>query len=310
MKIGGLKLFKKGFRAYYLLVVSIVLLTIIIQSLTQYTLKEQRSTALVVNLAGRQRMLSQRLLNELYSCRFHNCDYAEMKLTLTKLYQMNDILQEGNVGLKIAPLDDADILREFDKLEPHLEWLYRELSDFEKFDTINFNDVRYRVDRFLTIMDGIVNMFQKKSEKDIKTMMIIELELAIFSIFIIIFEFFFIVNPIINRILAQKKKLSEIAWHQSHVFASHMKNISDLQYVLKVEKNQERQKEIYGFISEELDHLKAVSKNMVNSLEKTTKQEKPHHFVIRKVENLLEKYKPTSKETATIDDGTAHSVKL
>ncbi len=308
MKVKVTGLFKKGFQAYYLLVVSIVLLTILIQSLTQYTLNKQRSTALVVNLAGRQRMLSQRLLNELYSCRFHNCDYAEMKLTLTKLYQMNGILQQGNAGLKIAPLDDEKILREFDRLEPHLNWLYSELKDFQNFDSINFNDVRYRVDRFLTIMDGIVNMLQKKSEKDIKTMMIVELELAIFSIFIIIFEFFFIVNPIINRILDQKKKLSEIAWHQSHVFNSHMKNIADLQYVLKVEKNQERQKEIYGFISEELDQLKSVSQNMVNSLEKTAYFEKPHHKVIRKVEHLLDKYKPAKKENQSIGDGTVHSV--
>ncbi|WP_435622687.1 type IV pili methyl-accepting chemotaxis transducer N-terminal domain-containing protein [Flagellimonas sp.] len=310
MKVRGVKLFKKGFRAYYLLVVSVVLLTILIQSLTQYTLSEQRSTALVVNLAGRQRMLSQRLLNELYSCRFHRCDYAEMKLTLTKLYQMNEILQKGSVGLKIEPLEDPEILREFERLEPHLEWLYAELRDFQNFDAINFSDVRYRVDRFLVIMDGIVNMFQKKSEKGIKTMMVVELELAIFSIFIILFEFLFIVNPIINRILDQKKKLSEIAWHQSHVFNSHMKNITDLQYVLKVEKNQERQKEIYGFISEELDQLKTVSQNMVKSLENTRKQEKPHHFVLRKVENLLEKYTPTSKQEEVIDDDTAHSVKL
>lgn len=311
MQLKGVKLFKKGFRAYYLLVVSIVLLTILIQSLTQYTLNKQRSTALVVNLAGRQRMLSQRLLNELYSCRFHNCDYAEMKLTLTKLYQMNGILQNGNPGLKIAPLDDPAILKEFERLEPHLEWLYLELKDFQNFKTVNFNDVRFRVDRFLVIMDGIVNLFQKKSEKDIKAMMIIELELAIFSVFIIIFEFFFIVNPIISRILDQKKKLSEIAWHQSHVFNSHMKNITDLQYVLKVEKNLERQKEIYGFIAEELEHLKTVSQNMVKSLEKTANQEKPHHFVIRKVENLLEKYNSSStKEKITIDDDTAHSVKL
>ncbi|MEM9363794.1 MAG: type IV pili methyl-accepting chemotaxis transducer N-terminal domain-containing protein [Bacteroidota bacterium] len=310
MKLKGMKLFKKGFRAYYLLVVSVVLLTILIQSLTQYTLNEQRSTALVVNLAGRQRMLSQRLLNELYSCRFHNCDYAEMKLTLTKLYQMNGILQKGSVGLKISPLEDPEILREFARLEPHVEWLYSELRDFQNFHSINFSDVRYRVDRFLIIMDGIVNMFQKKSEKGIRTMMIVELELAIFSIIIILFEFLFIVNPIINRILDQKKRLSEIAWHQSHVFSSHMKNISDLQYVLKVEKNQERQKEIYGFISEELDQLKTVSQNMIKSLEETKKQEKPHHLVLRKVENLLDKYKPSPKSRETIDDDTVHSVKL
>lgn len=309
MNIGKIKIFKKGFRAYYLLVISIVFLTIVIQSMTQYSLNKQRSTALIVNLAGKQRMLSQRLLNELYSCRYHNCDYAEMKLALTRLYQMNGFLQEGNLGLKLEPLNDEEILKEFRRLEPHLEWLYSGLKDFKNFKNVSFNDVRYRVDRFSFIMDGIVNQFQKKAEKDIHTMMIIELELAIFSIVIILFEIFFIVNPIINRILDQKKKLSEIAWHQSHVFNSHMKNIADLQYVLKVEKKPERQREIYGFIEEELNHLKKVSQNMIKSLEETAEEPKPYHLMIRKVEGFLEKYKLMGTEKTLIDDDKVHSVK-
>lgn len=310
MKHHRSKIFKKGFRVYYLLVGTIVLLILLTQSMTQYTLNRQRSTALVVNLAGRQRMHSQRLLNELYSCRYHTCDYAEMKITLTKLHQMNRFLQEGNAHLKIEPLDDEEILDEFKKLEAHLDWLYNELKDFKTFDQVNFSDVRYRVDRFLVIMDGIVNLFQKKSEKDIKSMMLIELELAIFSILIIIFELLFIVNPIIGKIIEQRKKLSEIAWHQSHAFSSHMKNIGDLQYVLEVEKDSVRQKEIYGFIREELDKLKEVSQNMTKSLEKTSKEKMPHDKVIKKVENLLGKYTGKTKKTAITDDDRAHSVKL
>ncbi len=269
--------------------------------MTQYSLNKQRINAQIANLAGRQRMLSQKLLNELYSCRYHNCDYAEMKLVLTKLYQMNGYLQRGNKELKIEPLTDPDILKEFSKLEPHLEWLNSELKDFRNFKNISFNDVTYRVDRFLVIMDDIANMFQQKVDEDIRTMMVIELELAIFSIVIIFFEIFFIVNPIIGRILDQKKKLTEIAWHQSHVFSSHMKNITDLQYVLKVEKSPERQRDIYGFIAEELDHLKNVSKNMEKSLEETTEEPKPHHIVIRKVEDFLEKYNLVLSKKETSD---------
>ncbi|TMU56870.1 type IV pili methyl-accepting chemotaxis transducer N-terminal domain-containing protein [Flagellimonas algicola] len=309
MRIGKFEIFKKGFRAYYLLVISIVFLTIVIQSMTQYTLSRQRSTALIVNLAGRQRMLSQKLLNELYSCRYHNCDYAEMKLALTKLYQMNGFLQNGNPTLNIEPLDDEEIQTQFNRLEPHMEWIYHKLKNFKNFKEVSFNDVRYRVDRFSGIMDGIVTLFQTKAEKDIKTMMIIELELAIFSIVIIFFEIFFIVNPIISRIMDQKKKLSEIAWHQSQVFNSHMKNISDLQYVLEVEKDPIRQKEIYGFIGEELDELKKVSQRMLKSLEETTQEAKPHHIIIKKVEDFLEKYNLMSSEKELIGDDKAHYAK-
>ncbi|MEX0313412.1 MAG: hypothetical protein AB3N18_04480, partial [Allomuricauda sp.] len=159
------------------------------------------------------------------------------------------------------------------------------------------------------IMDGIVTLFQNKAEKDIKTMMIIELELAIFSIVIIFFEIFFIVNPIISRIMDQKKKLSEIAWHQSQVFNSHMKNISDLQYVLEVEKDPARQKEIYGFIGEELNELKKVSQRMLKSLKKTTKEARPHHLIIQKVEDFLAKYNLMSSEKEFIGDDKAHYVK-
>lgn len=306
MKIGNKEVFKKGFRAYYLLVVSIIVLTLAIQSIIQYSLAKQRSTAMIVNLAGRQRSLSQRLLNEAYSCKYDNCDYAEVKLTLNKLYQMNTILQVGSTNLGIDPLDSEAILDNFKKLEPHVNWFKWNLSDLRVINDVKFNDMRYRVDRFTTIMDEIVLQFQKKSEEDIKAMRIIEMELAIFSVFIVLFEIFFIVNPIINRIMKQKKKLEEIAWHQSHVFSSHMKNIKDLQYVLRVEKIPERQQEILKFISEELDKLKEVSKTMVKALKKNDETEMPHHTVIKKVEGLLEKYHIMPPEEL-IDDGKAHS---
>ena len=157
-------------------------------------------------------------------------------------------------------------------------------------------------------MDDIVLQFQKQSEEDIKAMRIIELELAIFSVFIVLFEIFFIVNPIINRIMEQKKKLAEIAWHQSHVFSSHMKNIKDLQYVMRVERNPERRDEIVKFIYEELDQLDHVSQNMQNSLKKSEDVDLPHQRMLKKMETLLEKYHLVLGEEVT-DDDRAHSLK-
>ena len=308
MRLGKFTVFKRGFRAYYLLVVSIIVLTIAIQTIVQYSLDKQRNTAMVVNLSGRQRMLSQRLLNETYSCRYHNCDYAELKLTLNKLVQMNDILQQGSENLGIEPLKNDEIAKNFKRLDPYIIWFKSNLSNLRRIDEVPFNDLRFRVDRFLEIMDKIVFQFQKQSEEDIKAMRIIELELAIFSVFIVLFEIIFIVNPIINRIMAQKKKLTEIAWHQSHAFSSHMRNIKDLQYVLKIEKNQERRDEIIRFIYEELDQLNNVSKNMQKALKKSEGKPLPHHKVLKKVEHMLEKYHLVLSDEIT-DDDMAHSSK-
>lgn len=289
MNIKKPKFFEKGFRAYYLLVVSIILLTIAIQSIIQYSLNQQRSTALVVNLAGKQRALSQRLLNEVYSCRFHNCDYAEVKLTLNQMVQMNTFLQEGSENYEIEPLDDEEIKANFRRLKPYIVWFQDYLGDFSEVSEVDFDELRLQVDGFFNIMDEIVIQFQRKSEADIKGMMLIEVELAIFSVLIVLFEIFFIVNPIIKRIQTQKKKLKEIAWHQNQVLDSHLKNLKDLNYVLKIEKNPERQLEIVKFIGEELDSLSDAKSKMKGSLEKSEDYPMPHDVFINKVERSLEK---------------------
>lgn len=289
MNIKKPKFFEKGFRAYYLLVVSIILLTIAIQSIIQYSLNQQRSTALVVNLAGKQRALSQRLLNEVYSCRFHNCDYAEVKLTLNQMVQMNTFLQEGSENYEIEPLDDEEIKANFRRLKPYIVWFQDYLGDFSEVSEVDFDELRLQVDGFFNIMDEIVIQFQRKSEADIKAMMLIEVELAIFSVLIVLFEIFFIVNPIIKRIQTQKKKLKEIAWHQNQVLDSHLKNLKDLNYVLKIEKNPERQLEIVKFIGEELDSLSDAKSKMKGSLEKSEDYPMPHDVFIDKVERSLEK---------------------
>ena len=69
-----------------------------------------------------------------------------------------------------------------------------------------------------------------------------------------------------------------------------MKNIKDLQYVMKVEKNNERRDEIVKFIYEELDQLNKVSQSMQNSLKKSEEIDLPHQKVLKKVEDMLEKY--------------------
>ncbi|NJB71989.1 nitrate/nitrite-specific signal transduction histidine kinase [Saonia flava] len=263
---------KKGSISYYLLVITIIVITIAMQSIIQYSLKKQNNTALVVNMAGRQRMLSQKILNQYYSCLYDECDFAEMKLSLNKLVQVNNVLQNGDPELGISPLKNEEIKKSFEGFQKHIDFITNELGEFENFKNIPLPALKENINSFLLKMDHAVYQFQYKSEKDIKGIMIIELELAAFSVLILLFEIFFIVKPFIKRITTQKKKLTEIAWHQSHVFDSNMKNIKHLQYVLKIEKNPERKEEIFKFISEELDSLENASQSMVKVLKENENQ--------------------------------------
>lgn len=288
---------KKEYKTYYLVALSILILTMANQSIMQYALAKQRDDALVVNLAGRQRSLSQQLVNELYACQYHKCDYSDLKLTWNNLVSTHEALQKGNERLGLRPLNSEQIQAKFNQLQVVLDRIALHIGDLNNPQQINFDLLRADTDEFYLIMDGIVLDFQLKSEKDIRTIRLIELQLAAFSILIVLFEIFYIVIPILRHNEGQSDKLRQIAWHQSHAFSSHMKNIRDLEYVLKVEKNPERREEIYGFIQNELSALEGVSSHMNDALNSNdTTPEISLKILWNRIENLLEKMGLIQKE--------------
>lgn len=258
----------KSFNNYYLLVFTVIVLTIVIQSIIQYSLARQRQDALRINVAGRQRMLSQSIVKNVYECKYGTCDYGQLRLAMTKFANANTALQEGNDATGIPILDNEEIQKNFDKIQPHLNFILESIDNFKQLGSVDLKKLSAEADLFLVTMDTIVGQFQKASEEDIKTLMIIELELAVFSLLILIFEIFFFINPSIKRMAMQNQKLKEIAWHQTHAFNGHMKNIKNYNHVLKIEKNVAHKEELISFLMEELTDLEGVSDNMVKSLEK------------------------------------------
>lgn len=262
--------FNKQSCKYYLLGTTIIVLTVIIQSITQYSLKKQERTALLLNVAGKQRSLGQKALTNFYECRLLKCNYADLMLGLERLYTTNHALQHGNDVLGLLPLEDQEIQENFNQLDSDLNYIYTSLKNKNNLDTIPFEKLSGTVESFISKMDVIVSQIQKKSEEDIKTLMVVELELAAFSILVILLEIIFIINPAIRKISVQNKKLKEISWHQSHAFNSHIKNIKDLHHVIKIEKNMAHKQELIDCIMDELNDLEEVSINMVNALESHT----------------------------------------
>lgn len=279
----------KNFRKYYLLVFTIVVLTILIQSIVQYSLKKQRTMASVINLAGSQRMLSQKVLKNFYECKYQTCDYSEMRIALNKLERTNIVLQDGNSELKLKALQNPEIQKTFRDLQPHLNYVLENLKDFNNYHQIPIPKLKAEVDSCLVKMESIVNQFQKVSEAEINTLKIIEYELAALSLLILLFEIFFIVNPAIRKVTIQNKKLKEISWHQSYAFNSHIKNLKDLQHVLHIEKKATNQQAIVDCVIDELNDLELVSKNMMKSLEEGTVE-------ISQLDTFLDKFSITIKE--------------
>lgn len=258
----------KNFNKYYLLAFTVIILTILIQSIIQYSLSKQHQDFLRINEAGRQRMLSQSIMKHVYECKFGTCDYGKLRLAMNKLSNANIALQNGNEATGIPELDNAEIQKNFDLLLPHLNYIIETLDDFNQLPRVDVEKLSAETNKFLILMDTIVGQFQRASEEDTKRLMIIELELAAFSVLILILEIFFVINPSIRKMAIQNQTLKEISWHQTHAFQSHMKNIKNYNHVLKIEKNIAHKEELISYLMNELTDLEEVSDNMVKSLEK------------------------------------------
>ncbi|HET8736633.1 MAG TPA: type IV pili methyl-accepting chemotaxis transducer N-terminal domain-containing protein [Pricia sp.] len=113
-------------RKWYLLALAGIAFTIIVaQVLIQRHLDSQLSDSRVINLAGRQRAYSQKLVKEVLLLQDATFEEAQEKIvpeirkTLLVWKESHEGLQEGSPALGLPVEDDVAILAHFREIEPH-----------------------------------------------------------------------------------------------------------------------------------------------------------------------------------------------
>lgn len=210
------------FRNQYVFFVSTVVLTIVVnQAIIQYDLNEQNEDARLINIAGRQRMLSQRIAKRvLYTQNIirnsGSAGAAELD-TLSKLitqfenvhYQLMRGEHESGTYEKSATIDSL-----LQKNTPHLTAIVdacRKLlghPDVQTVDTATAIIAEHEL-KFLLLMENIVATYQREAEQKLDRIKKIELALAAISIFVLLLEVLFIFRPMINRLRSSNLLLSE-----------------------------------------------------------------------------------------------------
>jgi len=205
-------------RIYYVLALSTIALSIIVgQLLVQRHLRTQESDARVINLAGRQRMLSQKIskislkISE-WPLEANDDLLKELKLANEEWYENNRNLKNGNDSLLLPILVDEDIESLFakndlffDKIWNASSSVYTILTQKKTVDKnapikTHIQEILENEEAFLMNMDAIVSRFEYlASEKIIKLKHTEHLLLAI-SLGIILLEIIFIFLPTTKRV--------------------------------------------------------------------------------------------------------------
>lgn len=205
-------------RAYYLLALSIIALSIIIgQFLVQRHLREQESDAHVVNMAGRQRMLSQKISK--LALQINTVSGSKERLNLLdelasangEWAKNNTNLRYGNEALAIPISESKDINKLFFENQPIFDSIYfastriclqLKTKHKESYPLLQ-NDIQTVLRHeptFLQHMDSIVYSFEKLAAGKIVRLKRTEYVLFGTSLFIILLEILLIFIPTTRRV--------------------------------------------------------------------------------------------------------------
>ncbi|WP_282135655.1 ATP-binding protein [Seonamhaeicola maritimus] len=238
-------------RRLYIIALSAIALSVIVsQILIRKHLKDQESDSGVINVAGRQRMLSQKLTKEILSLSTEEnlnnrkAELGELKQTLSLWVSSHNALQKGSDSLGLPGTNSPVVSKMFDAINPAFnsiksasESIISKIeNNSEVSDFINEVDiVKQSEGDFLVKMDGIVNQYDLEAEERVTWLRKLEMFLMFFTLLLLSAEFLFIFWPTaktvkksISELIYAEKKAKEMAYNADVLSEAKEKSIREL----------------------------------------------------------------------------------
>lgn len=207
-------------RSQYITALLIVaVLTILGQLLIQLALSNASDNNHVINIAGRQRMLSQKLTKLALQKSGTNLWSPELQNEFQDAYE---IWQKNHVGLsqntlgvsKKYEVNNSRLINDFwQNIAPHYELLSSQVKAFIEDDTASQSlpDLLQAESSFLNEMDKVVFQYDQDATKKINLIRITEFIILCLTLITILIEFSLIFNPLakyVERVI-RKLRISE-----------------------------------------------------------------------------------------------------
>ncbi|WP_158839644.1 sensor histidine kinase [Polaribacter sp. L3A8] len=243
--------FNKLSRLYIIALSAIAFSVIISQVLVRNHLETQKSDSTVINVAGRQRMLSQKLTKEIVSLLVSSDEKNRIllknKITATlHLWELShNSLQKGNDSLGLPKQNSDNIKNKFIAINPVFDTIQKaSKSIINKLENSNVSNdeltseikkVTNNEGAFLLIMDEIVNQYDLEAEEKVVWLRKLEVTLMGLTLLILLGELLFIfwpaaksVKATLSDLLFAEKKAKKMAFDADELSLSKEKSIKEL----------------------------------------------------------------------------------
>ncbi|ARV15704.1 sensor histidine kinase [Polaribacter sp. SA4-12] len=244
--------FNKLSRLYIIALSAIALSVIISQVLVRNHLNKQQSDSTVINVAGRQRMLSQKLTKEIVSLSVYSDEKnrvllkENIKKTLYLWELSHKSLQKGNDSLGLPKQNSIAIESKFIAINPVFDTIQKAsksvILKLENKPLISIDELASDIKKvtsnegsFLLMMDAIVNQYDVEADEKVAWLRTLEFSLMILTLLILFGEFLFIfwptaksVKATLAKLLSAEKEAKQMAFNADELSISKEKSIREL----------------------------------------------------------------------------------
>lgn len=240
-------------RRLYIIALSTIALSVIISQISIRThLKTQESDSTIINIAGRQRMLSQKLTKDIVALSSEKeisnkiALKDNIKETLELWELSHNSLQKGNDSLGLPKENSIKVTQKFNELNPIFDTIsMASKAIIDKIEnmpplplesyTSDIEKVKAYEGDFLIRMDDIVNQYDLEAEEKVDWLRNLEMWLTALTLLILLGEFLFIFQPaatsvkaVLADLLSAERQAKKMAFDADVLSIAKEKSIKEL----------------------------------------------------------------------------------
>ena len=248
--------FKKLKRLYIFALITIAITVLLSQLLIQYNINSQLHDSRLINISGKQRMLSQKLTKEILILRFltHANEKKEQISNINKTQSLwrftHYALENGNDSLNFPKSKSKTLQELYKAIQPNFDSINKattELLNPQKYlknDNSNLVPIiLLNEGLFLKKMNQIVEQYEFEAQEKITLQRNTEYGILGFTLLVLLLEFLFIFRPtnekielVIAKLLTSEKKALKLARDTeiiSEVKENSVKELKSLNYAME-----------------------------------------------------------------------------
>ncbi|HYG75526.1 MAG TPA: ATP-binding protein [Planctomycetota bacterium] len=193
---------------------AVALLVIIGQAVVQIELSDHSNDARTINIAGRQRMLSQKISKAALALATAPADKApqnerrdELRAALSTWKASHQALQSGIIQTEWEHRQNsAEVAVLFDAIQPHYESILNAASQIAEArapspdHSLLLDAILHNESAFLSGMDSIVQQYERESEARVNRLKRLEIILLALTLAVLTLEALFVFRPAVKKI--------------------------------------------------------------------------------------------------------------